>query len=114
MKLEPFLEKLKQEPKSIAFADTIAVIEEKYNFIPTTFQNGNTHNEAGTNSGSCKLFAFAKAQNFTQEQTLACFGSYYFEEVLGDTEGTSHQNIRNFMITGWDGIQFEGNALELK
>jgi hypothetical protein len=27
---------------------------------------------------------------------------------------TEHQNIRNFMKTGWDGIAFYGEALELK
>jgi DNA-binding IscR family transcriptional regulator len=114
MTIAQFISQLNSNPKSIAFADTIAVIEEKYNFIPTAFQNGNTHNAAGTNSGSCKLFAFAKAQKLTQDQTLACFGSYYFEEVLGDIEGSSHQNIRNFMVSGWDGIQFEGEALVAK
>lgn len=114
MKIEQFLEQLNQDPKSIAFADTIATIEANYDFTPTAFQNGNTHNAAGTNSGSCKLFAFAKAQNLTQEQTLTCFGAYYFHEVLAEPEGTSHQNIRNFMVSGWDGIQFEGQALELK
>jgi hypothetical protein len=31
-----------------------------------------------------------------------CFGAYYREEVLGDLEGTNHQNIRNFMKSGWD------------
>jgi hypothetical protein len=50
----------------------------------------------------------------TQAETLACFGTYYFEEVLGDPKGTNHQNIRNFMQSGWNGIQFEGDALNLK
>jgi hypothetical protein len=53
-------------------------------------------------------------QNLLQPETLACFGAYYFEEVLGDPEGTNHQNIRNFIKTGWLGIQFEGEALTLK
>jgi hypothetical protein len=35
------------------------------------------------------------------------------KEILGDP-GTNHQNIRNFMKTGWDGIAFYGEALELK
>jgi hypothetical protein len=35
------------------------------------------------------------------------------KEILGDL-GTNHQNIRNFMKTGWDGIAFYGEALELK
>jgi hypothetical protein len=32
---------------------------------------------------------------------------------FGDLDGTNHQNIRNFMKTGWDGIAFY-EALELK
>jgi hypothetical protein len=53
-------------------------------------------------------------QNLSQAETLACFGAYYFEDVLGDPEGTNHQNIRNFIKSGWDGIKFEGEALVLK
>ena len=109
-----FLEKLKQTPNSITFPETIAVIEENYDFTPTTFDNGTQHNAAGENSGSCKLFAFAKLQNLSQAETLACFGAFYFDEVLVNPEGTNHQNIRNFMKLGWEGIQFEGEALALK
>ena len=109
-----FIQKIKQEPKSIIFADTIAVIEANYDFTPTAFQNGNQHNAAGENSGSCKLFSFAKMHNLSKEETLACFGPIYFDEVLNDPEGTNHQNIRNFMKTGWEGISFEGEALTSK
>ncbi len=114
MNIQTFLEKLKQTPETITFPETIEVIETNYVFTPTAFQNGNTHNAAGTNSGSCKLFAFAQLQNLSQDETLACFGAFYRDEVLGDPEGTNHQNIRNFMVHGWNGIQFEGTALELK
>ncbi|QBN19483.1 HopJ type III effector protein [Flavobacterium nackdongense] len=114
MSIASFLEKLKQTPNAITFPETIAVIEENYDFTPTTFANGTQHNAAGENSGSCKLFAFAKLQNLSQTETLACFGAFYFEEVLENPEGTNHQNIRNFIKTGWDGIQFEGEALSLK
>jgi len=114
MTISNFLENLKQTPTEITFAETIAVIEENYNFTPTAFQNGDTHNEAGTNSGSCKLFSFALLQKLSVDETLACFGAYYFEETLGDPNGTNHQNIRNFMKTGWDGIKFEGEALTSK
>ncbi|WP_369752686.1 HopJ type III effector protein [Flavobacterium sp. WC2409] len=114
MTIASYISKLKNTPQEITFPETIAVIEANYTFTPTTFQNGNQHNAAGENSGSCKLFAFAKLQNLTPEETLSCFGAYYFEDVLKNPEGTDHQNIRNFMINGWDGIQFEGEALELK
>ena len=114
MNINTFLDKLKQTPTAITFPETIATIEENYVFTPTTFKNGEQYNAAGENSGSCKLFSFAKLQNLSQPETLACFGAYYFEETLGDPNGTNHQNIRNFMKTGWDGIQFEGEALALK
>ena len=109
-----FLEKLKQTPEAITFAETIATVESNYEFTPTAFKNGNQHNGAGENSGSCKVFAFAKIQQLTQAETLACFGAYYFEEVLGNPEGTNHKNIRNFIEFGWNGIQFEGDALSQK
>ena len=114
MSITSFLEKLKQTPNDITFPESIAIIEENYDFTPTPFYNGTQHNDAGENSGSCKLFAFAKLQNLSQAETLACFGGYYFEEVLENAEGTNHQNIRNFIKTGWHGIQFEGEALTLK
>lgn len=114
MNIETFLEKLRNSHETNAFADTIAVIEANYTFSPTAFENGTHHNAAGENSGSCKLFAFAQLQNLSQAETLACFGAYYFEDVLGDPEGTNHQNIRNFISKGWDGIDFYGEPLALK
>lgn len=114
MTAESFILKLKQTPESITFAETIAVIDDNYNFTPTAFENGLQHNASGENSGSCKLFAFAEIQNLSQAATLACFGTYYHEDVLKNPNGTDHQNIRNFMKTGWDGIAFYGSALVLK
>lgn len=114
MTIEKFLEKLNQQPEAVSFAETIAVIEENYTFSPTAFENGVLHNAAGENNGSCKVFSFGELQNLSEEATLSCFGTYYYEEVLGDSEGTNHQNIRNFMKTGWNGIAFYGSALELK
>nr|WP_299417428.1 HopJ type III effector protein [uncultured Emticicia sp.] len=111
MTLDSFLKKLNENPQEVAFSDTMAVVEELYNFTPTAFQNGNLHNEAGQNSGSCKLFSFAKLQNFSLEHTLACFGDFYRKDVLENPNASNHQNIRNFMKTGWDGISFEGQAL---
>ena len=114
MTVASYISKLKNTPQEITFPETIAVIEGHYTFTPTSFQNGNQRNAAGENSGSCKLFAFAKAQQLNQQETLACFGAYYFDDVLKNPEGTDHQNIRNFILHGWDGIAFEGVALELK
>jgi len=111
MSIISFLEKLQENPKSNSFQDTIQIIEENYDFEPTAFKNGNQYNNAGENNGSCKIFSFAKLQNLSKDSTLACFGSYYFEDVLKNPDGNDHQNIRNFMQFGWDGIHFEGEAL---
>ncbi|WP_299058600.1 HopJ type III effector protein [uncultured Polaribacter sp.] len=113
MIIQEFKTKLKSNPTAINFAETMQVIEENYNFTPTTFTNGEIENKAGENSGSCKLFAFAKIQKLTKEETLFCFGEHY-KNVLEDKNGTSHQNIRNFMKFGFEGLSFESEALKLK
>ena len=113
MTIQEFKTKLKTNPTAIVFAETIQVIEDNYNFTPTRFINGEIENKAGENSGSCKLFAFAKAQKFTKSATLFCFGEHY-QNVLEDENGISHQNIRNFMKTGFEGLSFDGEALSFK
>ncbi len=112
--MKSFLQKLKSQPDTIAFTDTIAFIEANYDFTPTAFKNGELMNEAGQNNGSCKLFAFAQLQNLTPQETLACFGAYYRDDVLKHPEATDHQNIRNFIKHGWNGIKYDGNALKAK
>ncbi len=113
MIIQQFKTKLKVSPTEINFAETMQVIEDNYTFTPTTFTNGNIKNNAGENSGSCKLFAFAKLQKLQKEETLFCFGEHY-KNVLEDANGDSHQNIRNFMKTGFEGLSFASDALELK
>lgn len=114
MELNTFLQRLNTSPESVAFNDTIAVIDALYEFTPTAFKNANLLNEANKNNGSCKLFSFARLHNLSPQQTLHCFGDYYRKDVLLNPEGTDHQNIRNFIATGWAGIEFEGNALTAK
>jgi hypothetical protein len=114
MALNTFLQRLHDTPESIAFNDTIAAIDAAYDFTPTAFTNGSLRSEAGQNNGSCKIFSFGKLNRLSLQQTLACFGDYYRKDVLGNPDGTDHQNIRNFMKTGWEGITFEGSALAPK
>lgn len=96
-----------------SFPETITYIDEKYTFIPTAFKNGNQINNVGENNGSCKIFAFAELQQLSKEETLSLFGDFY-QDVLNSPDATDHQNIRNFMIFGWNGIHFEGEALQVK
>ena len=112
--MKQFLQTLATAPDNIAFQDTIAMIEAHYDFTPSAFRNGELQNEAGQNNGSCKVFSFAKLHNLTPQQTLHCFGSYYRDDVLKHAQGTDHQNIRNFIKHGWQGIVFQSDALTLK
>lgn len=114
MKVETFKKTLKIAPKIIQFQDTMAVIESNFEFSPTAFKNGELTNNNDQNMGSCKLLAFAKMQLLTKEETLACFGQFYFEDVLNNPNGEEHQNIRNFIKTGFEGLSFEGEPLKEK
>ena len=95
------------------FADVIAHIDAQYDHTPTAFKNGQQANAATENQGSAKVFSFAKLNNLNPEETLNLFAEHY-AAVLATPEATDHQNIRQFMINGWAGIQFEGTALTAK
>lgn len=114
MELNSFLAKLNTEPELVEFTDTISAIETTYDYTASTFTNGNVTNEAGQNEGSCKIMAFALLNKLSEEQTLHCFGKYYREEVLNDADGDSHQNIRQFIKNGFNGLKFENEALSSK
>jgi len=114
MALDDFKNKLRSTPEKINFSDTITIIEENYNFTTSAFKNGDLQNSSTQNLGSCKVFSFALKQQFTKEETLACFAQFYFIDVLENPNGTDHQNIRNFMNTGFDGLVFENETLTEK
>jgi len=117
MQLADFIEKITQNIP-VSFAETISVITEHYHYQPTTFSNGlgdgTLVNVAGTNEGSCKIFAFAMIHQLDEQTTLHLFGDFYHVDVLQNPDATGHQNIRNFMKFGWQGIAFEAAALQTK
>ncbi len=117
MSLALFLQQLENN-EAISFQQTMDIIEQSYHYQPTEFSNGlgesKLINAAGSNEGSCKIFAFAKLNQLTAQQTLNLFGDYYRKDVLQDPDGNGHQNIRNFMQFGWEGISFSSLALTAK
>lgn len=110
------LERIATQPDRVEFDDVQATIAAHYRYTPTRFTNGSgadpVENAAGTNEGSCRIFAFAKLHQLSEEATLTCFGRFYREEVLGDPTGSNHANIRRFMRDGWAGIAFDGEPLQ--
>jgi len=117
MTINQLIEKIINQPDKIDFAEVIKTIDVNYHYTPTRFSNGTgsnaVTNEAGSNEGSCKIFAFGKLNNLDEQQTLACFGKYYRDDVLGNPDNDDHANIRNFISYGWQGIEFDGEALKL-
>jgi len=105
------LTKIKKQPNNVSFDDVMQVINDNYHYSPVSFVNGTLKNQASTNEGSCKIFSFATLHSLNKAQTLACFGRYYRDDVLGSPNGEDHGNIRNFISSGWDGIKFSSLAL---
>ncbi len=110
--------RLNEDPENIEFEQVMDLIAEHYDYSPTRFRNGvgeqQLVNEAGSNEGSCKIFALGRLLQLSEAQTLACFGRYYRQDVLTHPQAGDHMNIRLFMRYGWNGIQFDQAALARK
>lgn len=109
--LTTLLKKLKDN--SLSFKEVIEFIETHYHYQPAAFRNGELRNEATQNQGSAKVFSFALLNKLDKADTLYLFAEHY-QSVVNNPGGTDHQNIRQFMINGWQGINFEGTALTEK
>ncbi len=99
---------------AVDFNNVIQTIENNYIFTPTEFKNGEIINAKNSNNGSCKIFAFGLINELSEQATLNAFGNFYTVDVQQNPEGEDHQNIRNFIRFGWQGIAFEKPALTPK
>lgn len=111
---EKLLEYIRSKPEAMQFHDVIDTVSNHYDFTPTGFRNGDLYNKAGENEGSCRVFGFARLHGLDKQQTLQCFGDYYRRDVLEHPEGSDHGNIRNFMATGWAGVEFDSQPLKAR
>jgi hypothetical protein len=109
MTILELINKVKQS-ESIVFAEAIETIDAHYTFTPTYFKNGEIINEENVNNGSCKVFSFAKKHCLSAQETVFLFGEHY-QKVLETPLENDHQNIRNFLKFGWEGITFKKEAL---
>ncbi len=116
MTISQFIKFIKDHPQKVSFDQTIQLINDNYDYTPSKFFNGINKdiitNEAGSNEGSCKIFAFGLINKLSKEETLSCFGDFYRKDVLMHPEASDHANIRTFMIHGWKGIQFDNDVLK--
>ncbi len=111
---EVFNANLEMDASELTFEEVIELIDTHYETGLLEFKNGDIVNKQGENEGSAKVLSYAALSNLDKDTTLKLWGQYY-REVLEDPKGDSHQNIRNFMKYGWDGVPFEnGIALARK
>ena len=113
--LDEFMKTVKKDPKSIEFEQTMAAIEDGFDYSAVAFKCGELESSAEQNQGSAKIFSFAKIQKLNKDSTLELFGRFYRDDVLKNPDGDDHGNIRNFIKSGWDGVSFpDGMALKEK
>ncbi len=99
--------------KELQFKDILTHIEEHYVYTASAFRNGDQYNAANENQGSAKVLSFAKLHHLSEGDTLKLFAEHY-EAVRHTPEGTDHQNIRQFIKNGWEGLQFDQQVLREK
>ncbi|MEH6565675.1 MAG: HopJ type III effector protein [Halopseudomonas sp.] len=92
------------------FADTLAFVEQHYQYQPSAFDNGPVHNSAEQNQGSCKVLAMALDLGLSDQQALHCFAEHY-QAVLSHPQGTDHANIRALMSGGLGAVSFASQPL---
>jgi hypothetical protein len=111
---ELFNANLEMDGDTVMFEEVMELIDLHYENQLLEFRNGDMNNGADENAGSAKVLSYAALSQLDKETTLKLWGQYY-RDVLKDPDGDSHQNIRNFMKTGWEGVPFEnGIALTSK
>ena len=105
---------LEMSGDDLMFEEFIELCDAEYEDGLIEFKNGDIVNKPGENHGSAKVLSYAALADFDKEMTLKLWGQYY-REVKANPDGDDHQNIRNFMKYGWDGVDFyAGIALTKK
>lgn len=111
---EVFNANVEMSADDLTLEEVIDMIDTHYESGLIEFKNGDIVNKQGENEGSAKLLSYAALSELDKDTTLKLWGQHY-RDVLKDPNGDSHQNIRNFMKYGWDGVPFEnGIALTRK
>lgn len=103
----------KLDKGTLNFEQVLAFIDSHFNYQPVPFVNGEVHNVAGENEGSCKVFGLAQLLGLDKLTTLKLFAEHY-AAVKAEPKGTNHANIRNFSFFGWQGFLMPKNCLTPK
>jgi len=111
---ELFNANLEMSGEDVTFEEVMELIDEHYESALCEFTNGSIVNQPGDNQGSANVLSYAALSNLDDKSTLKLWGQYY-RQVKNTPSGSDHPNIRNFMKTGWNGVEFDsGIALTRK
>ena len=111
--IDALVERLRLDPASIQFSEVIDTIDANFDHTPTAFTNGSAENSAEQNQGSAKVLSFGRIAGLSESETLACFAEHY-RNVQAAPDGKDHQNIRQFMVHGWGGVDLPADVLQAK
>lgn len=103
MTLAEFLCAIKQPEHQ--FVETLAFIDTHYQYTPCAFENGELHNPAGSNQGSCKILGLALLEHLSNHDALLAFAEHY-KHVLATPDGSDHANIRQVLQHGLTAVRF--------
>jgi hypothetical protein len=113
MTLNDLLAAVYADSQTLEFTDVLAAIDAEFEFTPSAFVNGELQNGEHENQGSCKVLCFAHKAGLSEGHALRLFAEHY-RDVKADPNGSSHQNIRQFMKHGWHKVSFEKKPLQKK
>lgn len=95
------------------FGETLAFVDQWFEFTPSGFSNGPIRNESNENQGSCKVLALAEQLQLSHQQLLYCFGEHY-RDVLATPDVENHFNLRHLVASERTETQFDQFPLERK
>mmetsp|Transcript_20097 Transcript_20097/g.40238 ORF Transcript_20097/g.40238 Transcript_20097/m.40238 type:complete len:208 (+) Transcript_20097:51-674(+) len=108
---ELFLQNVEMNPEGFTFNEFIEMVEGCYETGLIEWSNGSQKNPPGTNEGSAHVLSLAALADLPKEKALLLWAEHY-RDVLATPDGDDHQNIRQFMEKGWDGVDFS-NGISL-
>ena len=103
--VKAFAEKIKAGGSPENFAQTIALIDEHYQYFEVPFSVGDVKNKPNENTGSAKVFSLGLMTRMDEKATLRLFGEHY-TAVQATPQGNDHANIRSFIKNGFPGVEF--------
>lgn len=89
--------------EQIMLADTVKMIDNEFDYFEVPFNCGDAQNAINENATSGKIFSLALIAGLDKDTTLNLFGEVYRDL---SPSGSDHQNIREFIKSGIDGLKF--------